>query len=83
MSTVAFLSCIPATPQSLRFECEHIPTDPDSSTTRLAQAMICAVSESSRKDLVEEFLATGGNYQGLAEFLDGQCEAERSEEAGC
>ncbi len=45
--------------------------------------MICAVSESSRKDLVEEFLATGGNYQGLAEFLDGQCEAERSEEAGC
>ncbi len=45
--------------------------------------MICAVSESSRKDLVEEFLATRGNYQGLAEFLDGQREAERSEEAGC
>ncbi len=52
----------------------------DSSTTRLAQATICAVSEASRKDLVEEFLATGGNYQGLAEFLDAQREAERSED---
>ena len=36
------------------------------------------MTEASREDLIEEFLATSGKYPGLAEFLDDQRDAERS-----
>lgn len=36
------------------------------------------MTEESREDLIEEFLATNGKYPGLAEFLDEQRDAERS-----
>ena len=44
-------------------------------------ATLRAVTEPSREDLIEEFLATSGKYPGLAEHLDEQRNAERNNAA--
>lgn len=36
------------------------------------------MTEASREDLIEEFLATSGKYPGLAEHLEEQRNAERN-----